>query len=398
MVKKVSPTLDEIRTQIGEWLKGSHGSDLWDLMCALRGPDTPSERGDMTSDDHSRAYKARRARKYKTVEAIREVVFFGSSGGSCRHHPDTKVLLPPNKERDHFDHHVEKAARLLGLTVELDTRPNQSTKVRTPIMIKQYIPAAFQAKVEELNKAREAAVETERVRAELAANQKRIDEALAKIAELTPPPPPPKPATPRPSREQFTTPEAFDAAIEAWGDSTAKAAADKALADAQARSKAEADARAVAEQEAKQQADLKVLQDGFRTKREIALTKYPDYAEVAEADTTRVDVPTALAIMQADNGPDMLYHLGKNPTEAARIAALTPQQQVFEVGRLSATLAQPTRPVVSKAPVPLRPIQATREQATDANREESMDEVAARVRKRENAGRVGMWGRPEQTH
>ena len=260
----------------------------------------------------------------------------------------------------------------------------------TPLWMKKTI-------TKERNKAREAAAEAERTRAELAATQKRIDEALAKIAELTPPPAPPKPATPRPTRDQFASPEAYDAAVEAWGEATAKAAADQALADAQAKQKAEADAKEAREAEARQQTELKALQDGFAARRATALTKYQDYEAVAEADTTRVEVPSAIAIMQAENGPDILYHLGKNPAEAQRIAALTPQQQVFEIGRLSATLAQPARPVVSKAPAPLRPIQATREQATDANREETMDEVAARVRKRDSAGRVGMWGRSAET-
>ena len=247
---------------------------------------------------------------------------------------------------------------------------------------------------QERNRRREADAKADKMAADLAAAQKRIDDALARVAELTPPPPPPKPETPRPLREAFTTPEAYDAAVDAWGEQTAKAAAEKAVADREAETRRAAEEKARTDAETRQQTEMQALQQQFATRREAALAKYPDYAEVAEADTTRIEVPTAVAIAQAENGPDIAYHLGKNPAEAARIAAMTPQQQVFEIGRLSATLAQPTRPAVSKAPAPLRPISATRESATDTNREESMDEVAERVRKRESANRVGMWGRP----
>ena len=269
---------------------------------------------------------------------------------------------------------------------ETETVDELLKRDNTPTWMKKTI-------AQERNRRREADAKAEKMAADLAAAQKRIDEALAKVAELTPPPAPPKPETPRPMREAYTTPEAYDAAVDAWGEQTARVAAERAVADREAAARHEAEEKARTDAEAAQQTAMQTMQEAHRTRRETALSKYADYAEVAESDATRIDVPTAVAIMQAENGPDIAYHLGKNPAEAARIAALTPQQQVFEIGRLSATLAQPTRPAVSKAPPPLRPIGATREVATDANREESMDEVAERVRKRDSAGRVGMWGR-----
>ena len=110
-------TFDKIRQQIGDHLRGPYGEQLWDLMCGLRGPDTPSERPDMSQTDRDRAYRGRRERKYKTVEVIRAAAFFGAGGGSARKHSDTQVLLPPVGEWDHFDKHVERAAKVLGLEV-----------------------------------------------------------------------------------------------------------------------------------------------------------------------------------------------------------------------------------------------------------------------------------------
>lgn len=123
-------TFDEKRIQIGKWLKEADGGRLWDLMCGLRGPDSPSERGDMSETESARAYKGRRARKFKTVEIIREKAFFGVIGGCARHHEDDHILLPPDKERDHFDRHMERAAVVLGLKVEVEGR---DSKKRQPV-------------------------------------------------------------------------------------------------------------------------------------------------------------------------------------------------------------------------------------------------------------------------
>ena len=128
---KSNKTFDEMRVIIGAWLKGPHGDRLWDLMCALRGPDFPSETPLMSSDEGARTYAARRNRKYKTTEIVREKAFFGVCGGCARHHDDDHVYLPPEKERDHFDKHIERVADMLGLGVEIE-------KVMVPLVEVKY--------------------------------------------------------------------------------------------------------------------------------------------------------------------------------------------------------------------------------------------------------------------
>ena len=127
-------TLTEKRQQIGKWLQEDGGAELWDLMCGLRGPDSPSERGDMTTTEHARAYKGRRARKFKTVEVIRQKAFYGVIGGCARHHDDDHITLPPTVERDHFDRHMERAAQVLGIEVRVEegVRPNRGVVVTLP--------------------------------------------------------------------------------------------------------------------------------------------------------------------------------------------------------------------------------------------------------------------------
>lgn len=112
-------SLDEIRTQIGKWLRGPHGAALAAILAAQRGPDSPSERGDMPREEYDRAYWGRRARKRSSGEVIRAVSFFGIGQVGCRSHKDTKITLPPQHLWDHYDKHQAEAAHVLGLKVEI---------------------------------------------------------------------------------------------------------------------------------------------------------------------------------------------------------------------------------------------------------------------------------------
>ena len=123
-------TLVEKRTQIGQWLLEGDGQALWDLLCGLRGPDTPSEREDMDYTQRTRAYTGRRERKYKTAEVIREKAFFGQVGGGARHHDADHIILPPASEWDHFDTHMQRAADVLGLKVVMAQAPAGRVQIK----------------------------------------------------------------------------------------------------------------------------------------------------------------------------------------------------------------------------------------------------------------------------
>ena len=58
----------------------------------------------------------------------------------------------------------------------------------------------------------------------------------------------------------------------------------------------------------------------------------------------------------SEKGPELLYALGKNPAESARIAALPPLQAAIELGKLETTLSQPARKTQTSAPEPVAPI------------------------------------------
>jgi hypothetical protein len=89
-----------------------------------------------------------------------------------------------------------------------------------------------------------------------------------------------------------------------------------------------------------------------------ASERYADFADVVlQNEELQISAAMGAAIMGADNGIDVAYHLGKNPQKAAQIAALDPVLQVYELGKLAAALQ--TKPV-SKAPQPVDPVSGGR--------------------------------------
>lgn len=71
----------------------------------------------------------------------------------------------------------------------------------------------------------------------------------------------------------------------------------------------------------------------------------PNFAKAVALGTPNMNQ----AIVESDLGPDLAYHLAKNPAEARRIAALSPISQVREIGRLEARLSEPSAPKAKTA-------------------------------------------------
>jgi uncharacterized membrane protein len=79
--------------------------------------------------------------------------------------------------------------------------------------------------------------------------------------------------------------------------------------------------------------------------------KYDDFDEVAFDPA----LPVTQSMYDAavgDNLGEVLYHLGKNPKEAARIAGMTPVQQVKEIGKIETILTLKPTKKTTNAPVP----------------------------------------------
>lgn len=105
------------------------------------------------------------------------------------------------------------------------------------------------------------------------------------------------------------------------------------------------DARQEFRKEMEKERRTREVQDVERTFAErvrAATAKYDDYQEVVVDGANRRAWPCtpdmADAIRTSEAGPDVAYHLAKNPEDARRIAALTPIAQIRELGRLEERL------------------------------------------------------------
>jgi hypothetical protein len=94
----------------------------------------------------------------------------------------------------------------------------------------------------------------------------------------------------------------------------------------------------------------------FQSRVETFREKTPDFDEVALNPRLPVSDAMATVINSLDNGPEVLYQLGQNPTEAARIAALSPTMAAVEIGRFVALASIPQPKRQTSAPAPIEPL------------------------------------------
>lgn len=240
--------------------------------------------------------------------------------------------------------------------------------------------------------------------------QKRIDELvkqreeekaeklrlLAIVEQINKPKQEPKvereddPEPQRPTRDAFADPTDYEAALNEYVDSKSSWTARRAVKEAFAEQDKKAEQRQIEE-------GRKAAQEAYAARVEKASVKYPDYREVAESPDVSVSMAMAHAITQSEHGPDIAYHLGKHPEEAKRISSLNPALQLMEIGLIVAKLtaepkAEPakpeiTKPAVSAAPKPIKPLGAGASEVRKTPEEESMDEYAARRQKELDAER-----------
>ena len=184
----------------------------------------------------------------------------------------------------------------------------------------------------------------------------------------------------RPTRDQFDDPDAYDEALAGWAEregvrkAEAKAQTERAEAEKAAREASEK-----AEQEAAAAAAVE-LNARWTTRVEQFKEIHDDFEAVTTADDVSISPIMANGILRLENGPEVAYHLGQNKDEAARIAKLDPMTQLIELGALSRHLRTPAQR--GPRPRPLEPIDAASNVADSSDREETMEEVAARVNAR----------------
>lgn len=143
-----------------------------------------------------------------------------------------------------------------------------------------------------------------------------------------------EPTSGRPKQDDFKTHEEY---VEALADWRADEKVNARLAERDAKQK---EASLKSEMDTKKSAHFKRV-DEFKKAHE-------DYNEVVEdISDFRLSASLERAILESDNGPELIYQFAKNPEELARINALEPGAQGRAIGRFESSF-QKSEPVESK--------------------------------------------------
>lgn len=182
-------------------------------------------------------------------------------------------------------------------------------------------------------------------------------------------------ADPRPKREAFDHPDQYEESLVQWsvrqGARTAAAEFERKLVERDQTAKDEANKTAEEQAKAEEKRRFDESTKAWVERRAKVIEQIPDYEAVAESPDVMVTPHMGAMIVNSDLGPQIAYHLGKNPQEAARIAGLALPQQIFEMGRISAIVSAAA---ATKPKPPPEPITPTGPRAAAAKK--SVDEMS----------------------
>lgn len=186
------------------------------------------------------------------------------------------------------------------------------------------------------------------------AELRREIETSGKGERKAEPPPAPKEAKPevkpevkapvKPKLDDFETYEEFDAARETYFEQLTEFKAREAV-------RIEREAREAAETEMRERDSKAKVAESWNQKVTDAKDRYEDFETVAFSDKVPLNQAAMDFVLNSDAGADVLYKLGKNPTEAARIASLDAMGTMRELARIELSLSgtrQPTTQPTTK--------------------------------------------------
>jgi hypothetical protein len=105
----------------------------------------------------------------------------------------------------------------------------------------------------------------------------------------------------------------------------------------------------------RQAAEREQNEQTFSERLRSATSKYPDFDSVVRNPDVPINSTILEIVRELDDGTDVLYALGQNPSEARRIAALSPRAAAVEIGRFAKAHAPaaPAKPSIRPTPAPL---------------------------------------------
>ena len=111
--------------------------------------------------------------------------------------------------------------------------------------------------------------------------------------------------------------------------------------------------------QAEQQRVVQEVENKWQERLRETREKIPDFQEVLRTTTAPVSDAMIVVMKDSEYGPQIAYHLAKNPQEAHRISQLSPVSMAREMGKLEVKLtAQTDAPKpnkITQAPEPITP-------------------------------------------
>lgn len=99
--------------------------------------------------------------------------------------------------------------------------------------------------------------------------------------------------------------------------------------------------------------------DAWQERQAATREAIPDYDAVIGKSTVEVAKHVVSALLDSEHGPEVAYHLAKNPEQARKLNGLSPLSAAREIWRIEASLTAP-QPIavkqVSSAPAPITPV------------------------------------------
>lgn len=124
------------------------------------------------------------------------------------------------------------------------------------------------------------------------------------------------------------------------------------------------------------EAAKELAMEAFAASEGLARTKYADYDAVTRNPSLPITESIIEVVADEENGPDVLYHLGKNPQLAAEIARMPVARQARELGKLAAQVSAP-KASPKQPPKPVKPVNGMAAGGTKDPNKMSMAEYVA---------------------
>lgn len=95
------------------------------------------------------------------------------------------------------------------------------------------------------------------------------------------------------------------------------------------------------------------LMDDFAERASEFAEKHPDYQEAVQAAAPIQHQGVLESLMESEIGPDIAYHLAKNPAKVRELNSMSANRALIELGRIEARLSSPKPKTSTKAPKPV---------------------------------------------